>query len=151
MEMLRLNNPPGIQKARQILNERGALFVSFAAQGTHLPLLIVHKLAVIHYGYTLNSGYAGTGSIFGDSYHYVALIEFGSAYPFMLGHLTPGYVAEKLRMKNEADALNVTAFLNALGQITGLALDDYLARLKMNPYDPTALDFDYYRGTGGPR
>jgi hypothetical protein len=78
MEMLRLNDPPGIRKARQTLRETGALFVSFAAQGTHLPLLIVHGPAVKHHGYADGFGYAGTGS--GSDYHYVAYMEFGGVY-----------------------------------------------------------------------
>lgn len=148
MKMLRLNDPSGIRRARKVLQETGALFVSFAAQGTHLPLLIVHGPAVKHFGYADGDGYSGTGS--GD-YHYVGYMEFGGVYPLMLGHLHPGYVAEKLRLKHDADALNVVGFLNALGQNTVKALDEYLGRLKMSPYDPTALDFDHYQQTGGPR
>ena len=149
MKMLRLNDPSGICRARQILNETGALFVSFAAQGTHLPLLIIHGPAVQHFGYAKDVGYSGTGT--GKDYYYVAYMEFGGAYPLMLGHLHPGYVADKLRLKHDADALNVVGFLNALGQNTTKALDEYLERLKMSPYDPTALDFDHYQRTGGPR
>ena len=149
MKMLRLNDPLGIRKARQVLNETGALFVSFAAQGTHIPLLVIHGPAVKHLGYANGDGYSGTGS--GTNYYYVAYMEFGGVYPLMLGCLNPGYVAEKLRMKHEADALNVTGFLNALGQDTVKALDEYLERLKMSPYDDTALDFAHYQQTGGPR
>jgi hypothetical protein len=147
--MLRLNDPQGIRKARQMLNETGALFVSFAAQGTHLPLLIIHAPAVKHHGYAEGACYAGTAT--GQDYHYVAYMEFGGVYPLMLGGLHPSYVAEKLRLKHDADALNVVGFLNALGQRTQKELDEYLERLKMSPYDDTALDFDHYQQTGGPR
>jgi hypothetical protein len=149
MEMLRLNNPKGIHKARQVLNETGALFVSFAAQGTHIPLLIIHCPAVKHHGYAEGASYAGTGT--GLDYHYVAYMEFGGVYPLTLGNLHPGYVAEKLRLKHDADALNVVGFLNALGQRTAKELDEYLERLRMSPYDDTALDFNHYQQTGGPR
>lgn len=147
MKMLRLNDRKGIREARRTLWDTGTLFVSFAAQGTHLPLLVLDPLAVVHYGYQRGHGHAGSVK----GYHYVGYMEFGGLYPFVLGHLDSGYVEEKLRMRHAADALNVTGFLNALGQATQKALDEYMERLKLSPYDDTALDYDYYKLRGGPR
>ena len=149
MKMLRLDDPVGIRKARQLLNDTGALFVSFAAQRTRIPLLIVHCPAVKHYGYASDFCYAGTGT--GDHYHYVSYVEFGGAYPLMLGQLSWGYVGNKLGFRNDVDALNVTGFLNALGQNTVSELNKYIARLRTYAHDPAALDFDFYRSAGGPR
>lgn len=149
MKMLRLNDPACIRAAHKVLHDTGSLFVSFAAQGTHIPLLIVHVPVVKHWGYAEGFGYAGTGN--GMEYYYVAYMEFGGVYPLMLGNLMPGYVADKLRIKYEADALNITAFLNALGQSTVDSLNEYLSELKMSSYDPTALDFDHHKYTGWPQ
>jgi hypothetical protein len=141
MKMMHLNDHKGVVQAWQILQDTGALFVSFAAQGTHLPLLIVHQPAVKHWGYAPEDGYAGTK---GGDYHYVGLMEFGGLYPFVLASVSAGYVQDKLQMRNSADALNTTAFLKALGQTTLKALNEYLDRLHTSPHDPTAVDYDYY-------
>lgn len=146
MEMLRLDNRKGMGQAWQLLRDIGALFVSFAAQGTHLPLLIVHQPAVKHWGYAPEDGYAGTKS--GD-YYYVGLMEFGGLYPFSLRDISAGYVADKLTMRHFADALNTTAFLKALGQRTRNELQEYLDRLHMSPHDPTAVDYNHYVHGGG--
>jgi hypothetical protein len=142
MKMLRLNNPKGLHQARQGLADTGALRVDFAAQGSRLPVLIVHCAAVRHY--------AVNPPPRDNPYYYVGLVEFGGCYPFTLGGVNWGYAKDKLRVKTDVDAMNLTALLNAVGQTSRRHLDEFLERLMMSPSDDTAVDFHHYAHRGGP-
>lgn len=113
-EHIRLTEPEKIEGVRrQVVVERRVVLVAFAAQMTSYPLLIAPDDAVLHIGFEKSYG----GGKRGAGYYYVSQMEFSQkgAYPLMLGHLHAGYVAEKLGLKTDACANNVTAFLNAVG------------------------------------
>lgn len=108
MEEVRLTQPIQITNVRMMLQVEHCLYVVFAAQMTRHQLLLVSDI-IPHVG---AKGFSG--------YHYVSLVEFGGSYPLQLhGCLCSGYVQEKLRIENRADATNITAFLNALGHPSG--------------------------------
>jgi hypothetical protein len=123
---VRLTTPEHIEEVRATLENLHVVLVEFCAQATRYPLLIVPDVVVDHIGGSGN-GYGGS---FGD-YCYVGLMEFGQKgpYPLMLGCLSSGYVHEKLGLKTEACARNVTVFLNCLGSSKGV--QGYLATIPL--------------------
>lgn len=139
-EHVRLTEPEKIEAVRdKVVVERRVVLVSFAAQMTHYPLLIAPDDSVLHIGYTKSYG----GGSRGGGFYYVAVMEFAKqgAYPLMLGQLHAGYVQEKIGLKTDACANNVTAFLNAVGA------DDVRAFLETVPL--TGDHVDHYKvGTG---
>jgi hypothetical protein len=137
MEMVKLTQPAQMRAVWQKLHDVGVVLVSFASQATHSPLLIVDPWRTTHFGYEEGFGYGGKMG----SYHYVGLMEFGGLYPLTLGCLHRGYVHEKLRLRTAADAANITVFLNAMGQESLEALDEYLQSLVL---DSDHIDHHYY-------
>lgn len=117
MNEVRLTTPERIEEVRVTLEKLHVVLVEFCAQATRYPLLIAPDTAVDHIGRTKSYG----GGDFG-TYHYVGLMEFGQKgpYPLWLGDLMSGYVSEKLGLKTEACARNVTVFLNCLGSDKGV-------------------------------
>ena len=138
MEMVKLTQPTQMREAWQMLHDIGIIAVSFAAQATHIPLLIVDPWRIAHVGYAQGFGYGGPL----DNFHYVGVVEFGGLYPLTLGHLHPGYVHEKLRFRTAADAANATAFLNAIGQPTLQKHESYLSSLVL---DGDHIDHEHYQ------
>lgn len=137
MEMVKLTQLAKMREVWQRLHDVGVVLVSFAAQATHNPLLIVDPWRTVHFGYEKSHGYGGQLG----GYHYVGLMEFGGLYPLTLGCLHYGYVHEKLRFRTAADAENVTAFLNAMGQESLEALDGYMQSLVL---DGDHIDHHHY-------
>lgn len=119
MNEVRLTLPNRIEEVRQTLEGGHVVLVEFCAQATRYPLLIAPDIAVDHLSSDRSYGGGDLGT-----YHYVGLMEFGGLYPLMLGSLHASYVWEKLRLKTEACARNVTVFLNCLGSARGVR--DYL-------------------------
>ena len=125
MEAVHFKNIKEIEKIRTLLENDQPVLVEFCAQATRHPILLVPDSAIIHIGFrgkTYNDTKPG-------SYVYVGLMEFGRLYPLSLGYLHRGYTGEKLGIRNEADAENVTEFLNALGHPDGVT--DYLSKVPM--------------------
>lgn len=117
MNEVRFTTPERIEEVRVTLEKLHVVLVEFCAQATRYPLLIAPDAAVDHIGRVRSYG----GGEFG-TFYYVGLMEFGQKgpYPLMLGVLMSGYVHEKLGLKTEACARNVTVFLNCLGSDKGV-------------------------------
>jgi len=141
---VKLNDVASVQRVKQELLENHIMcpvMVSFAAQATHHPILIVPDTSIRYVGF--EESYTGYKP---GEYFYIGIVEFGHGlYPFpRQGNLDWGYVYEKLHMNNEADCINITVFLNALRHPRGV--EYYLSHV---PLDGDHVNWDVFKEQGG--
>ena len=117
--IVRLNDPDSVKEVAQQLAADRPVACEFCAQGTRFEMFIIPAKLFV-----------GSNGV-DKSRVVVALTnEFKSAFHFELGggiHFT--YPMEKLRLM-QGDAINMTAFLNALGHPDGV--DYYLQHLELD-------------------
>lgn len=116
MQQVKLNNPDTLLEPARLLQEGRPVLLHFAAQMTHLPVLIVPDQAIefVCYDPTHHGRAKGT-------YWYVTVVGLDSrTYMFSpCGDLHVGYVQEKLQLSHEGDVRNLVVLLNALSHPKG--------------------------------
>lgn len=136
MQQVKLNYPGTLVHSAELLRAGHPVLLHFAAQMTHIPVLIVPDSAILFVGYEKSFTGAPKGT-----HWYVTVIGLNSrAYMFSPnGDLHVGYVQEKLQLSHEADVRNLVVLLNALSHPAGP--EHYLANV---PLCDDHLDHDAY-------
>jgi len=116
MQQVKLNFPGTLVRPAELLRAGTPVLLHFAAQMTHIPVLIVPDTAITFVGYekSFTGGPKGT-------HWYVTVVGLGSrTYMFPPnGSLHVGYVQEKLQLSHEGDVRNLVVLLNALSHEAG--------------------------------
>lgn len=126
MQQVKLNIPGTLVRPAELLKAGTPVLLHFAAQMTHIPVLIVPDTAITFVGYEKSFTGAPKGS-----HWYVTVIGLQSrTYMFLpCGDLHIGYVQEKLQLSHEGDVRNLTVLLNALSHPRGP--EYYLSRIPL--------------------
>jgi len=124
LEPVRLDEHHRVEWAKALLKRTKPVLLEFTSQGTRFALFVSSAKAVEHLG--IAPGYGGDPA----EVYYVGLMESGGLYPFQLGCINAGYLQTKLKLRNSADARNITVLLNALGHPDGV--QSYLATIPLD-------------------
>lgn len=126
MQQVKLNNPKTLLQPARLLQNGQPVLLHFAAQMTHIPVLIVPDQAIEFVGYEKSL----TGAPKGSHWYVTVLGLKSQSYMFApYGDLHVGYVQEKLQLSHEADVRNLVALLNALSHPRGP--EYYLAHISI--------------------
>lgn len=139
MQQVKLNDPVSVAEAARHLAAGKTVLLHFAAQMTHLPVLIVPDTNIDFVGYEKSFTGAPKGT-----HWYVTVVGCDSrTYMFSPnGDLHVGYVQEKLRLSHEGDVRNLTVLLNALSHPAGPAYYLLSVPLQGDHLDHNAYDKD---------